>query len=110
MARLVTPAQLYPILKSSRLSTKAVTCCLLYPRLKTIEKTPDEPVKSRFQHPCPGHDGKAGCKTISISVRVASHWAKANALFSIAAKRTARVFIPRNAREQSSGETAQPMS
>src|SRR5579862_1012516 len=35
---------------------KQSTCSRVGPALKTNEKRPDEPVKSRVQNSCPGHD------------------------------------------------------
>ena len=50
----------------------ASTSAFVASGLKTIEKTPAEPVKSRFQNSCPGELSSAGCSTRSISGRAAS--------------------------------------
>lgn len=59
--------QLMPILKSLRPSTKLATCSALTSSEKWMEKTLEEPVKSRFQNSWPGQEGNAGCSTVSIT-------------------------------------------
>ena len=68
MTREVTPPQLYPVLNSRRPSAKASTAARDTLGAKTIEKMLADPSKSRFHTSWPGHDGSAGCSTVSPQV------------------------------------------
>ncbi len=86
---------------SSPSSMAATACCGT--GASRIEKSPEEPRKSRFQSACPGEDGRAGCNTAATSGRASSHCAMSSAWRSASRRRSSSVRRPRRARKTSSG-------